>query len=103
MGNPFFNQNSPTPQMNNPFGNMANMMSQFQQFKSNFQGDPRQKVQELLNSGRMTQESETTEALLETAVSGVTGLSGLSFCSCSHSWVTVGAVSVATQEELCRM
>ena len=56
MGNPFFNQNSPTPQMNNPFGNMANMMSQFQQFKSNFQGDPRQKVQELINSGRMTQE-----------------------------------------------
>ena len=56
MGNPFFNQNSPTPQTNNPFGNMANMMSQFQLFKSNFQGDPRQKVQELLNSGRMTQE-----------------------------------------------
>ena len=56
MGNPFFNQNSSAPQTNNPFGNMANMMSQFQQFKSNFQGDPRQKVQELLNSGRMTQE-----------------------------------------------
>lgn len=56
MGNPFFNQNSLAPQTNNPFGNVANMMSQFQQFKSNFQGDPRQKVQELLNSGRMTQE-----------------------------------------------
>lgn len=56
MGNPFFNQNSSVSQTNNPFGNMVNMMSQFQQFKSNFQGDPRQKVQELLNSGRMTQE-----------------------------------------------
>ena len=41
---------------NNPFGNMMNMMSQFNQFRQTFQGDPKQKVQELLNSGRMTQE-----------------------------------------------
>lgn len=54
MGNPFFNQNSQVN--NNPFGNVANMLSQFQQFRANFQGDPRQKVQELLNSGKMSQE-----------------------------------------------
>ena len=54
MGNPFYNQN--TPVNNGPFGNMVNMMSQFQQFKANFQGDPRQKVQELLNSGKMSQQ-----------------------------------------------
>ncbi len=54
MGNPFFNQNSQVN--NNPFGNVANMLSQFQQFKANFQGDPRQKVQELLNSGKMSQQ-----------------------------------------------
>ena len=54
MGNPFFNQNQ---QVNNgPFGNMANMINQFQQFRANFQGDPRQKVQELLNSGKMSQQ-----------------------------------------------
>ena len=54
MGNPFFNQNQ---QVNNgPFSNMANMMSQFQQFRASFQGDPRQKVQELLNSGKMSQQ-----------------------------------------------
>ena len=41
---------------NNPFGNMMNMMSQFNQFRQTFQGDPKQKVQELLNSGQMTQE-----------------------------------------------
>lgn len=54
MGNPFFNQNQQVD--NGPFGNIANMMSQFQQFKANFQGDPRQKVQELLNSGKMSQQ-----------------------------------------------
>lgn len=50
MGNPFFNQNQPT---GNP---MMNMFQQFQQFKANFQGDPRQRVQELLNSGQMSQQ-----------------------------------------------
>ena len=56
MGNPFFNQNA--PMQNNPFGGnpMMNMLQQFQQFRNNFQGDPRQKVQELLNSGQMTQQ-----------------------------------------------
>lgn len=39
-----------------PFGNMFNMISNFQKFKQNFIGDPKQQVQELLNSGRMTQE-----------------------------------------------
>lgn len=40
-------------QTNNGF---ANMISQFQQFKQGFRGDPQQQVQQLLNSGQMTQE-----------------------------------------------
>lgn len=36
-------------------GNIGNMISQFQQFRNSFQGDARQQVQELLNSGRMSQ------------------------------------------------
>lgn len=52
MGNPFFNQNSPM-QSSNP---MLNIVQQFQQFSSNFQGDPRQRVQDLLNSGQMSQQ-----------------------------------------------
>jgi hypothetical protein len=40
----------------NPFQNLPNLLSSFSQFKSNFQGDPRQKVQELLNSGQMSPE-----------------------------------------------
>lgn len=58
MANPLFNmfgpsQNQPLP---GPFGNVANVINQFNQFKSTFYGDPQQKVQELLNSGQMTQE-----------------------------------------------
>ena len=44
---------------NNPMNNAQNMQNQFNQFVQNFrQGnqDPRQKIQELLDSGRMTQQ-----------------------------------------------
>lgn len=34
----------------------SDLMRQFNEFKSTFNGDPRQQVQQLLNSGRMTQE-----------------------------------------------
>ena len=42
-----------TPQLNSGF---ANMMGQFQQFKQNFSGDPKAQVQQLLDSGQMSQE-----------------------------------------------
>ena len=32
------------------------LMQQFNQFRKNFQGNPQQQVQQLLNSGRITQE-----------------------------------------------
>lgn len=34
---------------------MSAMMSRLEQFRQSFSGDPRQTVQQLLNSGRMTQ------------------------------------------------
>lgn len=40
---------------NSHFGNMTNLISQFNQFRQSFQGDPSQEVQKLLNSGQMTQ------------------------------------------------
>lgn len=50
--NPLFGMFGPK-QQSNP---MMNLMSQFQNFKMGFRGDPRQKVQELLDSGQMSQE-----------------------------------------------
>ena len=42
--------------MNNPIQNIQQMKAQFEQFRKNFQGNPQEKVQELLNSGKMSQE-----------------------------------------------
>ena len=39
---------------------MANIMRQFSQFKNNFRGNPEQCVQDLLNSGKMSQEQFNT-------------------------------------------
>lgn len=48
MSNPLFNQlNAQNP--------MTQMIQRFQQFRETFRGDPRQQVQNLLNSGRVTQ------------------------------------------------
>lgn len=49
MSNPLFNQLGGSQQNNN------SLLARFRQFKSQFSGDPQQKVQELLNSGKMTQ------------------------------------------------
>ncbi len=40
----------------NPIGNALNIISQFKQFKEGFHGNAQQEVQNLLNSGQMTQE-----------------------------------------------
>ena len=56
MGNPFFNRFQGQPNFPQPFQNAANLVSQFKQFRESFQGDPKEQVQQLLNSGKMTQE-----------------------------------------------
>lgn len=37
----------------NPY---KNMMQQFQQFRQNFKGDPQERIQQMLNSGQITQQ-----------------------------------------------
>ena len=57
MSNPLFKAlGGSMPAMPGPMGNFAQMMQQFQQFKANFQGDPRAEVERLLQSGRMSQQ-----------------------------------------------
>jgi len=53
MANPLFNMLNKPQSL--PF-DRNNLMRQLNQFRQNFQGDPQQKVQELLNSGQMSQE-----------------------------------------------
>lgn len=55
MANQLFNLLGGSSQNMNPFGNMQNLMGQLNQFRNTLNGDPKQQVQELLNSGRMSQ------------------------------------------------
>jgi len=43
------------PQM--PMGNIQQLMQQFNQFKQSFQGNPQQQIQQLLNSGKISQQA----------------------------------------------
>ena len=43
-------------QMPGPMVNFAQMVQQFQQFKANFQGDPKAEVEKLLQSGKLNQQ-----------------------------------------------
>ena len=44
-----------TMMQNTPFGNVQNLMNQYQQFRQTFNGDPQKKIQEMLNNGQITQ------------------------------------------------
>lgn len=54
MPNPLFNALG-GGRIPGPMGQFQQMMQQFQQFRQNFQGDPKQEVQKLLQSGQMSQ------------------------------------------------
>lgn len=54
MSNPLFSMFGGMNQM--PNNNMMNLVQQFMQFRQNFNGDPKQQIQNLLNSGKVTQE-----------------------------------------------
>lgn len=53
MPNPLMGLLGNNQNQNNGF---FGLIQQYKQFKQNFKGDPKQQVQELLNSGKMTQE-----------------------------------------------
>lgn len=55
MSNPLFNALG-GGKMPGAMGKFQQMMQQFQQFRNNFQGDPKQEVQKLLQSGKMSQQ-----------------------------------------------
>ena len=53
--NGFQQQNSTLQQMMNNFGGFQQMINNFNIFKNSFQGNPQQIVQQLLQSGKMSQ------------------------------------------------
>lgn len=66
-----FNRQQQAPQNNGPadiltqrFGNMQNMKNNYEQFKQNFSGDPKQAAQNMINSGQISQEQANQIASL---------------------------------------
>ena len=55
----------------NSFNNPFQLITKFQQFKNSIQGDPKQQVQALLNSGKMSQEQFNQLSELAKSVQGV--------------------------------
>lgn len=55
MSNSLYNQLGGGQRLG-PMNNMQDFMNHFNQFRSNFRGDPQQMVQNLLNSGQMSQQ-----------------------------------------------
>lgn len=51
-----------------PFGNMQDMMQRLNQFRQNFTGDAKQQVQQLLNSGKMSQNQYNQLSQLATQI-----------------------------------
>ena len=48
------------PQMPNGMGNIQQLMQQFNQFRQSFQGNPQQQIQQLMNSGKVSQSAYNT-------------------------------------------
>lgn len=53
MSNPLMGGRSQTL---SPMANIQQFMQRFNQFRQNFQGNPQQQIQQLMNSGRISQD-----------------------------------------------
>ena len=68
MSNPLFQQLGGMAQAMNP---MSMVLQRFNQFKQNFHGDPRQQVQQLLNSGQVSQQQYNNAVQLAQQLQGL--------------------------------
>ena len=62
---------NPLYQMYNPNMNNNSLITQFQNFKKNFKGNPQQQVQALLNSGRVSQAQYNRAVQMANQLSGL--------------------------------
>ena len=51
-----------------------NLAQKFAQFKANFNGDPRQQIQQMLNSGRITQQQYDAAVQTANQIRNIVGL-----------------------------
>ena len=55
MANSLFKMLGGNSNLPSPFNNMQDIVGKLNQFRQSFQGDPKEQVQQLLNSGKMSQ------------------------------------------------
>lgn len=67
MSNPIYD-------MMQPRAPQGDLLARFQQFRQSFRGDPRRQVQELLNSGRITQQQYNDAVQAATRLRRVLGI-----------------------------
>ena len=48
------------PRASNAMGNFQQLIQQFNQFRQSFQGNPQQQIQQLMNSGKISQSAYNT-------------------------------------------
>lgn len=70
MANPLFSMFGNQMQSNN---GMMGLIQQFMNFKKNFNGDPRQQVQQLLNSGKVSQEQYNNTVQMARQIQNIMG------------------------------
>lgn len=63
--NPLYQQMQP---------NNMNVLQRFQQFRNTFRGDPQQQVQQLLNSGRVSQQQYDNAVRMANQLRGMLGI-----------------------------
>ena len=68
MSNPLFKQ------LGGNASPMSGMMQAFQQFRNGFQGDPQQQIQQLLNSGKVSQQQYNRAVQLANQLAPMMGI-----------------------------
>lgn len=56
MPSPLFNAFGNQTPSGSPLSNMSNFITRFNQFRQTFSGNPQQQIQQMLNSGQISQE-----------------------------------------------
>lgn len=73
MPNPLFNALGGNAAMQGKMGNFGQMLRQYQKFRREFQGDPRQEVQKMLQSGKISQQQLDQAQAVAQQFSGLFG------------------------------
>lgn len=71
MSNSLFNTLGGNSRLPGPFGNMQEIMQKLNQFRQSFQDDPKEQVQQLLNSGKMSQNQYNQLSQMATQIQNI--------------------------------